>query len=157
MIDNKIPQYKSYFPFNPTFETPDDQTLIWKAEEPTFAPTCRRGSTSCPRRSGRTTTGRRLRDIRAVENTPSIGSGPFTLTDWKPGQGWTMERNPYFWGEEPEVDRIEFRVYSNQEAMIQALRNGEVDFADGLKPSLIASVEGIDERAPCSTWSPTGG
>ena len=27
VIDNKIPQYKSYFPFNPTFETPDDQTL----------------------------------------------------------------------------------------------------------------------------------
>ena len=89
--------------------------------------------------------GEGLRAIRAVENTPSIGSGPFTLTDWKPGQGWTMERNPYFWGEEPEVDRIEYRLYSNQEAMIQALRNGEIDFADGLKPSLIASVEGIDD------------
>ena len=38
VIDNKIPQYKSYFSFDPTFETPDDNTLIWKAEEPTFAP-----------------------------------------------------------------------------------------------------------------------
>ena len=44
-------------------------------------------------------------------NTPSIGSGPFTLTDWNPGQGWTMERNPYFWGEEPQVDRIDYRLH----------------------------------------------
>ena len=37
------------------------------------------------------------------------------------GQSWTMERNPYFWGPEPAVDRIEYRYYTNQEAMVQAL------------------------------------
>ncbi len=145
VIDNKIPQYKSYFPFNPTFETPNDQTLIWTAEQPTFAPDMPPWVYIVPEKVWAPYDGEGLRAIRAVENTPSIGSGPFTLTDWKPGQGWTMERNPYFWGEEPEVDRIEYRLYSNQEAMIQALRNGEIDFADGLKPSLIASVEGIDD------------
>ena len=145
VIDNKIPQYKSYFPFNPTFETPNDQTLIWKAEKPTFAPDMPPWVYIVPEKVWAPYDGQGLRAIKAVENTPSIGSGPFTLTDWKPGQGWTMERNPYFWGDEPQVDRIEYRVYSNQEAMIQALRNGEIDFADGLKPSLIASVEGIDD------------
>ena len=144
VIDNKIPQYKSYFAANTTFETPDDQTLIWKSEEPTFAPDMPPWVYIVPEKVWAPYDGQGLRAIRAVENTPSIGSGPFTLTDWKPGQGWTMERNPYFWGDEPEVDRIEYRLYSNQEAMIQALRNGEIDFADGLKPSLIASVEGIE-------------
>lgn len=144
VIDNKIPQYKSYFPFDPTFETPDDQTLIWKAEEPTFAPDMPPWVYIVPQAVWAPYDGEGLRAIRAVENTPSIGSGPFTLTEWNPGLGWTMERNPYYWGEEPEVDRIEYRLYSNQEAMIQALRNGEIDFADGLKPSLIASVEGIE-------------
>jgi peptide/nickel transport system substrate-binding protein len=144
VIDNKVPQYKSYFPFNPTFETPDDQTLIWKAEEPTFAPDVPPWVYIVPEAVWAPYDGEELRAIKSVKNTPSIGSGPFTLTEWNPGQGWTMERNPYFWGEEPEVDRIEYRLYSNQEAMIQALRNGEIDFADGLKPSLIASVEGIE-------------
>lgn len=144
VIDNKIPQYKSYFPFHPVFETPDDRTLVWKAEEPTFAPDMPPWVYIVPEAVWAPYDGEGLRTIRAVENTPSIGSGPFTLTEWNPGQGWTMERNQYFWGEEPAVDRIEYRLYSNQEAMIQALRNGEVDFADGLKPSLIASVEGLE-------------
>lgn len=144
VIDNKIPQYKSYFPFDPTFETPDARTLIWTAERPTFAPDMPPWVYIVPEKVWAPYDGQGLRAIRAVENTPSIGSGPFTLTDWKPGQGWTMERNPYFWGEEPEVDRLEFRLYSNQEAMITALKNGEIDFADGLKPSLIASVEGTE-------------
>jgi peptide/nickel transport system substrate-binding protein len=144
VIDNKIPQYKSYFPFDPVFETPDDRTLVWKVEEPTFAPDMPPWVYIVPEKVWAPYDGEGLRAIRAVENTPSIGSGPFTLTEWNPGQGWTMERNPYFWGEEPAVDRLEYRLYSNQEAMIQALRNGEIDFADGLKPSLIASVEGVE-------------
>ena len=88
--------------------------------------------------------GASLSEIRDVRNTPSIGSGPFTLTGWQQGQGWTMERNPYFWGPEPEVDRIEYQLFTNQEAMIQALRNGEIDIADGIKPQLIESVDGIE-------------
>ena len=38
VLDNSMTVYKSYLPFNPTFETPDDRTLIWRSEEPTFAP-----------------------------------------------------------------------------------------------------------------------
>ena len=39
VIDNRIPQYKSYFPGNPVFTTPDPLTFVWTADEPTFAPT----------------------------------------------------------------------------------------------------------------------
>ncbi|MFI5393534.1 MAG: ABC transporter substrate-binding protein, partial [Myxococcota bacterium] len=145
VIDNKIPQYRSYFPSDPTFETPNDTTLIWKSTEPTFAPDMPPWVYIVPEKVWSQYDGKGLRTIKSVENTPSIASGPFTLTDWNQGQGWTMERNPYFWGEQPALDRIEFRLYSNQEAMIQALRNGEIDVADGLKPSLIASIDGIDD------------
>jgi peptide/nickel transport system substrate-binding protein len=51
-----------------------------------------------------------------------------------------LSRNPNFWGPEPTVDRVDYRVYTNQEAMIQALKNGEIDIADGLTPTLINSV-----------------
>jgi peptide/nickel transport system substrate-binding protein len=145
VIDNKIPQYRSYFSSDPTFETPNDTTLIWKSAEPTFAPDMPPWVYIVPEKVWSQYDGKGLRTIKSVENTPSLASGPFTLTDWNQGQGWTMERNPYFWGEQPALDRIEFRLYSNQEAMIQALRNGEIDMADGLKPSLIASIDGIDD------------
>ena len=38
VIDNKIPQYKSYFPSDPTFETPGPDDVRLEGEEPTFAP-----------------------------------------------------------------------------------------------------------------------
>src|SRR4029078_8250173 len=51
-----------------------------------------------------------------------------------------MDRNPYYWGPTPALDRIEYRVDTNQEAMIQALKNGEIDAIDGLQPSLISPL-----------------
>jgi peptide/nickel transport system substrate-binding protein len=143
VIDHKIPAYRSYFTSDTTFSTPDDHTLIWRSPEPTFAPAMPPYVYIVPEAVWAPYVGKSLREIRAEPNVPTIASGPFTLTERTEGQGWTMERNPHFWGDEPVVDRLEFRLYSNQEAMIQALRNGEVDFVDGLEPSLIASVEGL--------------
>ncbi len=144
VIDNKVPQYRSYFPFNPTFETPDATTLIWTAEKPTFAPDMPPWVYVVPEHVWSQYDGESLKDIRAVRNVPSVASGPFILTSWDRGQGWTMERNPAFWGDEPVVDRLDFRLYSNQEAMTQALRQGEIDFADGLQPALVNSLEGLE-------------
>jgi peptide/nickel transport system substrate-binding protein len=145
VIDNKIPQYRSYFPFNPTFETPDDTTLVWKSTKPTFAPDMPPWVYIVPEKVWAPYDGKGLTEIKGVENTPTIASGPFTLTEWNQGRNWTMEKNPHYWGPEPTVDRIEFQLYSNQEALITALRNGQIDFADGIKPSLVQSVEGIDD------------
>jgi peptide/nickel transport system substrate-binding protein len=155
VIDNKIPQYRSYFAPGTTFETPDDRTLVWKSVEPTLALDMPPWVYIVPQKVWEPHVGESLREIRSVPNTPTVASGPFTLTEWQQGQGWTMERNPYYWGAQPEVDRIEYRLYSNEEAMIQALRNGEIDFADGLKPQLIESVEGIpdvDIQQVVSDW-----
>jgi peptide/nickel transport system substrate-binding protein len=145
VIDNKIPQYRSYFAPGTTFETLDDRTLVWKSVKPTFAPDMPPWAYIVPQAVWEPFVGSTLREIRSAPNTPTVGSGPFTLTEWRHGQSWTMERNPYFWGPTPQVDRIEYQLYSNQEAMIQALRNGEIDMADGLKPQLIDSVEGIPD------------
>lgn len=145
VIDHGISQYRSYFDKDTTFETPDDQTLIWKSVEPTFAPDMPPWVYIAPEAVWAEHVGKDRKDIRAVANTPTIASGPFTLTAHQEGQGWTMERNPHYWGEEPVVDRIEFRLYSSQEGMIQALRNGEIDFADGIEPALIDSVQGLDD------------
>ncbi len=155
VIDNKIPQYRSYFPYKPTFETPDDRTLIWRAEEPTFAPDLPPWVYIVPEHVWAPYDGADRKEIRAAPNVPSVVSGPFMLTDWRRGQGWTMERNPEFWGPEPTVDRIEFRLFGNQEAMVQALMNGEIDVADGISASLFGTLEGqpnITTHEVISDW-----
>jgi peptide/nickel transport system substrate-binding protein len=147
VLDNSMTVYKSYLPFNPTFETPDDRTLIWRSEQPTFAPDLPPWIYIVPKHIWKEYEGKDKKEIKSAPNTPSVASGPFTLTEWERGQGWTMERNPYFWGEPPVVDRIEFRVFDNQEAMVQALKNGEIDLADGLQPSVFRTLEGTDDIA----------
>jgi peptide/nickel transport system substrate-binding protein len=142
VIDNKIPQYRSYFPYSPTFDTPDDRTLVWRAERPTFAPDLPPWVYIVPEHVWAAYDGADRKEIRSAPNVPSVVSGPFMLTEWTRGQGWTMVRNPEYWGPEPAVDRIEFRLFSNQEAMVQALKNGEIDIADGIQPSLFGSLEG---------------
>jgi peptide/nickel transport system substrate-binding protein len=141
VIDNKIPQYKSYFPSNPTFETPDDHTLIWTAEEPTFAPDMPPWVYIVPEHDWAQYDGLSLKEIRAVSGMDTAVSGPFKLTSWTPGQGWALTKNPNFRGPDPTIDRIDYRLYTNAEAMIQALKNGEIDIADGLEPGLIDSIQ----------------
>jgi peptide/nickel transport system substrate-binding protein len=155
VIDHRIPQYKSYFAFDPVFETPDERTLIWKAEKPTFALDMPPWGYIVPEHVWAQYDGEDLRTIKSVENTPTVASGPFTLTDWQQGRSWTMTRNPNYWGETPVVDEIQFRLYTNQEAMVTALKNGEIDFADGIKPSLLGSIEGnenITVQQTVSDW-----
>jgi len=140
VIDNKIPQYKSYFPFDPTFETPNDTTLVWKATQPTFAPSMPPWVYIVPEHIWSQYDGKDLRTIKSVPNTPAVVSGPFMMTSWTHGQGWSLDRNPNYWGTPPAIDGIDYRLYSNQEALIQALKNGEVDIADGIDPGLVASL-----------------
>ena len=155
VIDNKIPQYKSYFPGNPVFTTPDPLTFVWTADEPTFAPSMPPWVYIVPEHVWSQYDGQSLKDIRAVSGMNPVVSGPYMLTGWEHGQGFTMDRNPNFWGPEPTVDRVDYRVYTNQEAMIQALKNNEIDIADGLTPSLINSVSNtpnISVQKVVSDW-----
>ncbi|MGZ8566398.1 MAG: ABC transporter substrate-binding protein [Actinomycetota bacterium] len=155
VIDNRVPQYRNYFPFHPEFETPDERTLIWKSQEPTFAPSMPPWVYIVPEHVWGQYDGEDLRTIKDVPNTPAVGSGPFVLTEWNSGESWIMERNPYYWGPEPAVDRIEYRYYSNQEAMVQALRNGEIDIANDIQPNLFSALEGdpaITTHTTISDW-----
>jgi peptide/nickel transport system substrate-binding protein len=62
-----------------------------------------------------------------------IGTGPFRFADWARGQSITLEAfDDYFEGR-PMIDRITFRVLTDQSARAAALRDGEVDAAFDLQ------------------------
>ena len=47
---------------------------------------------------------------KGYENVPSVGSGPFTIAEYKVGQFVRMERNPFWTGPEPAIDEIIYRL-----------------------------------------------
>jgi peptide/nickel transport system substrate-binding protein len=143
-LDNGLSTFADYLPFNPTFETPDPYTLVWKSEEPTLAPTVPPYIPILPEHIWGPLDGRPAKEIRAFEEIPAIGSGPFQLTEWETGQFFRMEAvEGHFFGD-PTIDEIVYHVYGNDEAMVQALRSGEIDYAYDLPPTLANSLEGDD-------------
>jgi peptide/nickel transport system substrate-binding protein len=71
-----------------------------------------------------------------------VGSGPFTIAEYKVGQFVRMERNPFWTGPEPAIDEIIYRFYKNDDALSQALLQGEVDFVYIDTPNIFNSLEG---------------
>jgi peptide/nickel transport system substrate-binding protein len=78
------------------------------------------------------------------ENNPPVGSGPFKVVDWQKGQFVRMEANKDYWGGAPVIDQLVYRVFNNEDALVQALKSGEIDFADTLNPNPYNSLKGIE-------------
>jgi oligopeptide transport system substrate-binding protein len=57
-----------------------------------------------------------------------VSDGPFMLTEWERNQRLVLERNPYYWGPKPGLDRLELLVIPDETAAYQAYQNGEIDF-----------------------------
>jgi peptide/nickel transport system substrate-binding protein len=68
-------------------------------------------------------------DLAAFDALDGVGSGPFTLKERKANQEWTMVANPNYWKGKPAIDQVVFRVFSDGDAMVTALRSGEIDVA----------------------------
>ena len=76
-----------------------------------------------------------------------VGSGPFVMTEFTPGQSVVMAANPSYWGwegEEPPYDQVIFRLFENPDAMVAALQQGELDAAQGVPASSWDALEADD-------------
>ncbi len=67
---------------------------------------------------------------RGLKNFPEHRdeSGPFKLVEWEPGEFWRLEARDDYYGGAPAIDEIVFRVYNSDEAVMQALIKGEIDY-----------------------------
>lgn len=125
------------------FEAPDDTTLIWRMEKPTLSPLTPPWIQILPEHIW----GKYMdpkytaKDIKGFENVPAVGSGPFHLVEWQPGEFIRMEANPDYWGGAPKIDELVYRVYGSTEALKLALTGGEVDAVGGLQPSIFDSLQ----------------
>ncbi|MBV9544349.1 MAG: peptide ABC transporter substrate-binding protein [Chloroflexi bacterium] len=61
------------------------------------------------------------------QNTSPIGSGPFEVVSYTRHQTLVAKRNPYWPGPKPKIAQFGLQQFSNDDAMISALRSGEID------------------------------
>ena len=102
--------------------------------------------------------------------TQAVGTGPFVLADFKPGESLTVKKNPNYWRAAeglPYLDQIEFRVIQDATTRQSALEAGDIDMLqtddgpsikklrdrgrqvpDGRAERLLGDVLHPDERRP---------
>ena len=56
-----------------------------------------------------------------------ISDGPFYMSTYTPGQGMTLKKNLHWYGKKAGLNSIFFKIITDTNAEIQAMRGGEVD------------------------------
>jgi peptide/nickel transport system substrate-binding protein len=144
IIDNEVGAFVDYFPNVESIEATDANTIVWTASQPTIAPLIPPWVYILPQHIWEPLG--TIEDMRAFDNLPpeTIGTGPFQLTEYVRNETWTMTKNPDYWGGEPIVDEIIVQKFTNEEAMVSALRTGEIDYAGAMSVNLFNSLEGAE-------------
>jgi peptide/nickel transport system substrate-binding protein len=76
--------------------------------------------------------------------TDGVGSGPFVLEQFEKGQFARFRANKYFWGGKPAVDKVVLRKFNNPDAMVAALKTGELDAAEDIPGAAFDQLEKDD-------------
>jgi len=61
-----------------------------------------------------------------------IFTGPYRFKEWKTGQEIVIERNPDYWGTQPHLDRIVFKIIIDDTVALQVFKQGGIDFLERL-------------------------
>jgi peptide/nickel transport system substrate-binding protein len=83
--------------------------------------------------------------ITKFNGQTGVGSGPYTLAEFKKGQFARFEANPNFYGGKPGLDEVVIRVFNNADAMVQALKSGEIDFVHDVLEGPFLSLRNDDD------------
>ena len=60
------------------------------------------------------------------DNKP-ISDGPFYMSSYTPGQGMLLKKNPHWYGAKAKLNSIAFKIITDTNSEIQAMKGGEVD------------------------------
>lgn len=78
-------------------------------------------------------------------STHPVGTGPYELANWTPGDHLTLKANPSYWQGAPPIKTVIFRPIPDDATRVAAVQTGQVDIAWEIPPALAPTVvsEGI--------------
>ncbi len=56
-----------------------------------------------------------------------VSDGPFYVSNYTKGQGMTLKTNPFWYGRKPGLREVDFKIITDTNTEVQAMRGGEVD------------------------------
>jgi peptide/nickel transport system substrate-binding protein len=120
-------------------ECPDEYTAV-VTFEPFYAPFIEAFDAIMPRHA----TGDPAEMQKWVYNWNPVGTGPFKMAEWVPGDHITMVKNENFrdYPEKPYLDKIVVRITPSREAGMVMIQTGEVDFLWDLIEAVVPDLEG---------------
>lgn len=80
-------------------------------------------------------------DALEFENFAMIGSGPFKMVEYKPNEFVHLARNENYFGEVPKIDEVIFQTFESQDALVQAIRTGQVDVVAEMPNTAVATLQ----------------
>jgi peptide/nickel transport system substrate-binding protein len=83
----------------------------------------------------------------------AIGTGPYKLVRYARGDRIEMVRNEDYWGKKPQVEKLTFKILTNDASRVAALLSNDVQLIDGLP---VADVKRLKENADLSVIQRVG-
>src|ERR687891_669515 len=80
---------------------------------------------------------------------PVVGAGPFVITEFDKKGTTIFEKNPNYYGTDPNVDAIGYQHFENEDALLAAFEAGELDFLEEVPSNAVPQLES-DESAVVS-------
>ncbi len=134
-----LPVYTSYFD---TIEAPDDHTVVITLTE--AIPNMEAQLIYLyviPEHIWGTLEGQSAVDF---ENTEMIGSGPFKLAEYSQNQFIRLEAVKDHYLQAPRIDQVVFQTFSNQDALVQALRTAQVDMITEMPAAAVPALRNAE-------------
>jgi peptide/nickel transport system substrate-binding protein len=90
---------------------------------------------------------------------PNIGTGPYKVQSFTPGQQSVHVRNPNYWRHgQPYFDKVVIIDFPDDTARVNALLGGQIDAATDVPPAQVAVVNGHGGtkvlESPSAAWTP---
>jgi peptide/nickel transport system substrate-binding protein len=74
-------------------------------------------------------------------SAPIVSGGPFKLVKYTPKQIALFQRNPRFYGPKPHIDELGLQFFGTDDAMITALKSGQLDGIETVPPTSVATLK----------------
>lgn len=95
-------------------------------------------------------------DVNQIDfSSHPIGSGPYTVVEWRRGDRVVLQANKSYWKGTPRIARIELRFTPDHNAMVNRLASRDVDAVFNTDPSVVPQLRAVDSVA--LTFTPMDG
>lgn len=140
-------------------QAPDPQTLVITYEQPVGNVLGQMAQfLVLPKHVWSKHTGDKGKDLKTYDpakELPIVSGGPFEVTKHDKKRATIFERNPGFYGEPPALNALGLQVFTNEEAMLAAMRAGDLDAIDDLAPTAVKEFKADSRFVVSAAPSPS--